>query len=519
MAIDYFRLYDAVAPNAFQLGLLDENNQDPLEVAYTAQFGRMPDPTSEHWKSWWEEQMLRSHSGDLKGLIDKLTAGTSIKLYPGPNGQVGIGQEQLASYNPDSGFLGLPGDFWAAAGLAALPVAGMLGAPAGPGSLFGGEVAAAPDLGLFNAMPGGSGAFGAGEAIQAAAGANALTADAFGYGSPTGGEFGGAPLGADPSAVTFAPGQVVTSGAPATTLPTGLGSINTIGNVLDKVGQGDLNTILPLAGAAYSLFSGTDKPPQAPNPMATVGQQRDANIQTAIANYLLQNANTSTPYGTTTTRQTGSYTIPGINGQPGFTVPTFQRDFAFTPRLQGMFENVQSGLQQPFSLTGVDAAQNKAEGLLLERVNRELDVNRRAREAQLANQGIGLGSSNYAEAQSVLGNQENQARQDAILGAFDLRPKLIAEEQNIRQMPLNEFNSLLTGNKTQPSWTGTTIQAPDITGASNQDYQNTVNAWNFQQAADQQKWNNVFQFGGMLLGNNYPWSFGGKQQQKLPQYS
>ena len=63
-------------------------------------------------------------------------------------------------------------------------------------------------------------------------------------------------------------------------------------------------------------------PPPAPDPIATSSAQGAADVQTAIANTALKNANTYTPYGQTTYTQTGTQDIPEPDGSK-VTLPTY----------------------------------------------------------------------------------------------------------------------------------------------------------------------------------------------------
>lgn len=83
--------------------------------------------------------------------------------------------------------------------------------------------------------------------------------------------------------------------------------------------------------------------PTPPNPITTATAQTGSNVETAIANTALNNPNVITPYGTTTTKQTGTQTITMPDGTTR-DVPTYTQTQSLTPAEQKIFDQ-QQGLR------------------------------------------------------------------------------------------------------------------------------------------------------------------------------
>lgn len=277
---------------------------------------------------------------------------------------------------------------------------------------------------------------------------------------------------------------------------------------------------------------GKSDPPPAPDYAAAARAQGGANLQSTIASSILNNPNQVTPYGTLRRTQTGTYTVPGAEGNPAVDIPTFTSQVDFTPegaarwaqeqRIIGNLGNVaEAGLNRvgetfatPFSLGSADAAQQRAEEAILSRVNPQLDSARRAREQQLANQGIGYGSSAYDDAMRQLALAENDARQQAVLGGISVRPQVIQEATTLRNQPLNELNALRSGsqvaNPTFQAAGNLNVQPANLFGAAQAQGQAAMDQYNAEQAQQAGLLNGIVGLGSAaLMGGFNPFSLGG----------
>lgn len=251
--------------------------------------------------------------------------------------------------------------------------------------------------------------------------------------------------------------------------------------------------------------------PSTPDPQATAQAQAAANKEAVRESAKVNQINQVTPYG--------SLTYTGDIGSPDRTATV-----ALSPEQQQMLElQNQAGLQygqignqqlgavsdrlsQPLDYSALGAApqaneatrQNVADSLYA-RLNPQLDRARQQREAQLATQGIPLGSQAYSSAQDDLARAENDARLATEAQALNQMSQLYGLEQNARnqqinetiqqrQQPLNELAALYSGSQVQsPNFINTPTQQvapPDISGytygsanLANQQYQaNMANA-------------------------------------------
>ena len=140
--------------------------------------------------------------------------------------------------------------------------------------------------------------------------------------------------------------------------------------------------------------------------------------------------------------------------------------------------------------------------------------------ARLANQGLSIGGEAYDKAANQFGRTKQAAYDDARNSAIaqgnaqqnqlfnqDLsnanlqnsaRSQSLQQLFALRNQPLNEYNSLITGAQVQNPQFNTVPTAnqanTDVAGITNQGYQNQMSAYN----ASQQGINNLFSLGGQL---------------------
>ena len=206
-------------------------------------------------------------------------------------------------------------------------------------------------------------------------------------------------------------------------------------------------------------MGGSSPPPPTP-PKETSAAQTGANISTAIANNFMSNANLIGADGSTqTTNQTGTYQFTDPYTTQTYDIPTFTRTEALSPvRQQTLAQNNQANLNlatlgantsrdlignMQKQLTAADlgprptlpqlrtnydteftADRARTEEALFSRLNPQLERERAARETQLSNQGIKLGSSAFDRAMEQVGQQSNDARMAAILASGQEQSRL-----------------------------------------------------------------------------------------------
>ena len=200
--------------------------------------------------------------------------------------------------------------------------------------------------------------------------------------------------------------------------------------------------------------------PKVPTAQETAGAQTGTNVSTAIANAMLGNVNQTTPYGSLTYNQSGTYKFTDPNSGSVYDIPTFTANQTLTPGGQRIQDNLM-GTQENISQTaetasgrlqrllgssinlgnapkagtvptlqsniagagnvrrsyGTDfsADRTKVENAIMSRAQGGLDRDKRALEARLADQGIEIGSSAYQAAMDDYGRNVNDMRTSAIL--------------------------------------------------------------------------------------------------------
>ncbi len=78
-------------------------------------------------------------------------------------------------------------------------------------------------------------------------------------------------------------------------------------------------------------------PPPLPDPYKTAAAQTQGDVQSAIANSILQNPNVITPFGSMTSEQIGTYTIKDAQGNP-IDVPKYKQTQVLSPAEQKLFD-------------------------------------------------------------------------------------------------------------------------------------------------------------------------------------
>lgn len=144
------------------------------------------------------------------------------------------------------------------------------------------------------------------------------------------------------------------------------------------------------------------------------------------------------------------------------------------------------------------SAAKNATDLLLQRINPQLDRQQEQLQAQLANQGVTMGSEAYNNAINNFGQTRNDATSQATLQGYglgmqqqtlanQLRQSALQEQAYLRQLPFNELQALSGGNQVSMPQFGNYaqqqgVQAPNLMGAAQQQYGDQLNSYNAQQA-------------------------------------
>jgi len=285
-------------------------------------------------------------------------------------------------------------------------------------------------------------------------------------------------------------------------------------------------------------------PPPAPDYRGAAQEQGVANIESARATAKLSNPNTYTPYGTQLVSYEGD--IPTVRQT---LTPTAQKTLDAQQGVQYSLANLgQKGadtastvLDKPFSFGGpavqtsldtsgiakmpVNAGMTGQEAIM-SRLNPSLARQRVSTETNLINQGLRPGTEAYDNAIRSLGEQETDARTQAVLQGLNLdlganaqgfnqavqsgqfgniaQQQALAEAIQQRQMPLNEITALMSGSQIQNpqfgAYQGATVAPPPIFQATTAQGAFDANAYNQQVAQQNAMTSGMFSLGGAALG-------------------
>jgi hypothetical protein len=251
------------------------------------------------------------------------------------------------------------------------------------------------------------------------------------------------------------------------------------------------------------------KAPQAPPPPDYKGAavaQGEANVEAARLGSKLSNPNMYTPYGTQLISYDGDQPTIRQTLTPDAqkTLEEQQKVQYQLASLSGKGATLASNvLDKPFSFGGPDVqtsldlsnvakmpvnAGMTGQEAIMSRLEPSLARQRTSTETQLINQGLRPGTEAYDNAINLLGQQETDARTQAVLQGINLdiganqqgfgqqleagkfgntaQQQALAQAIQGRQMPLNEITALMSGSQIQNpqfgAYSGSTVQAAPI---------------------------------------------------------
>lgn len=226
------------------------------------------------------------------------------------------------------------------------------------------------------------------------------------------------------------------------------------------------------------------KAPPAPDPYVVAGAQTGSNVQTAIANAYLGNANENSPLGTT------RYTVDKmqkvkdpVSGRV-YSVPTFTRTTKLSPDQQRLLDQqnaigselntmalsqskrLASHLSRPFDLNSVktqapgdfEPYRQKVEDAMMVRLNDQFSRDEGDLESKLVNQGLTRGSEAFTREMDQMGRNRTDARIQAYLASGQEaraagtyqgtnREREVQEMKLMRDQPINEITALMSGGQ------------------------------------------------------------------------
>jgi len=248
---------------------------------------------------------------------------------------------------------------------------------------------------------------------------------------------------------------------------------------------------------------------EAPPPPDTVGAAKETaagNLEAARATAAANKVNQVTPYGNLT------YSIGGKDsyGNDLYTAtqtlsPAQQAIQEQTNKLNlGLMGTANTGLNYAndiLSKPGVDMSMLPSYGIdpgqsysdaIMARLAPQIEQERQASDAQLANQGIAQGTQAYENEKRRLAMSQNDRQLAAVTGGMGMglqaNQQAFNQQAFNQQQPINVINALRTGSQVQnPNYVNVPGQAntggADILGATNAQYANQVAATNAQNQA------------------------------------
>lgn len=268
-------------------------------------------------------------------------------------------------------------------------------------------------------------------------------------------------------------------------------------------------------------------PPPAPDYSGAAQATSQGSVQAAIANQLLNLRNTSTPLGSRNFTPFGSFDVPSIGGQPGFSIPRFRESVTMTPEGQNLYnqqmglstglmslgqgslDQTKASLGAPQDFSSVQDLADTAYGAQTARLDPQWNQRAEQQRTMLANQGLAPGGEAYDAAMRNFDQARNDAYQQARMAAIQTMPQTFQLSTAQRMQPLTELNAIRTGAQPQmPQFQGVPtaggIQGPNLLAAAQSQYGSGLDQYNAGVGANNAMMSGLFSLGGAALGS--PWA-------------
>jgi hypothetical protein len=248
---------------------------------------------------------------------------------------------------------------------------------------------------------------------------------------------------------------------------------------------------------------GKSSAPPAPDYSAAAKETASGNLDAARAATKANRINQVTPYGSLTYSQTGSDPDAGWT-QTQTLSPQAQaaldqqlalnRKYGETANVG--FDKARASLENPeldmskLPQRGINVGQT-AQQAIMSRLNPQMQQREEQLRQQMANQGIGLGSTAFGREMTNYNQGRNDLEMQAALQGISLdqqnRTAALQEQAYVKDRPLNLINALRTGNQVQnPQFQQfaqqATTQGPNMLGAAQAQYGASVDANNVNNA-------------------------------------
>lgn len=240
--------------------------------------------------------------------------------------------------------------------------------------------------------------------------------------------------------------------------------------------------------------------PAVPDYASLANQTAANNLKAAQTATAANRVNQVTPYGNLTYSQTGT----DAQGNPMWTATQ-----AVSPELQGLSSKVLGGLEGQYGQNftggnlpsyGIDPGQTYTDAIM-KRLQPQMQMEQKQFDAQMANQGIPVGSEAYQNAARVFQQGMNDKLTSAVTGGMGVGLQANQQQygQNLTnyQLPLNIANQVK--GLTTPGYVNSAQQATpsgaDLFGAGMAGYNAQMGQYNAQQAGQQNAMGGLFGLG------------------------
>jgi len=255
-----------------------------------------------------------------------------------------------------------------------------------------------------------------------------------------------------------------------------------------------------IVDSVSNLLGGGNDAPPVPDYASLANQTAANNLNAAQVATAANRVNQVTPYGSLQYTQTGT----DQQGNPMWTATQ-----SIAPELQGLSSKVLGGLEGQYGQNftggnlpsyGIDPGQTYSDAIM-SRLQPQIQMEQKQFDAQMANQGIPVGSEAYQNASRIFQQGQNDKMTSAITGGMGVGLQANQQQygQNLTnyQLPLNIANQVK--GLTTPGYVNSAQQATpagaDLFGAGMAGYNAGMGQYNAAQAANQNFMGGLFGLG------------------------
>lgn len=260
------------------------------------------------------------------------------------------------------------------------------------------------------------------------------------------------------------------------------------------------------------------KTPPPPDPVKTAQAQSAMNIDTAIAQQLVNSTNQVTPQGSLTYTQDGFNTFVNDAGKT-VKIPKFTSTQTYSPDQQKLYDiNTQADintatlgrdqsaklvdlLSRPVDLNN-DAVESRLFDLGTKRLNPEFARDEEALRTRLINSGIRQGSDAYNSEMEMFNQRKNDALNSLALSG---RSQALSELLQERNQPINEITALMSGSQVSaPNWAQTPqagVAGTDYAGMVRDNYNQQLQRAQMKAQSQNAMMGGLFGIAGAAAGN------------------